>query len=104
MGADGGFYTMGSWRPFPGKEDDFVQAWGAFAGWGSSFDGAGGATLVRDMTDEGLFTSFMDWESVDAIRAWKTHPEFKERMGQVQQYIDKFAPTELEVVARPPKV
>jgi len=24
-------------------------------------------------------------------------------MGQVQQYIDKFSPTELEVVARPPK-
>ena len=51
MSADGGFYTMGSWRPFPGKEDDFVEAWGTFAGWGSSFEGAGGATLVRDMTD-----------------------------------------------------
>jgi heme-degrading monooxygenase HmoA len=103
MGVDGGFYTTGSWRPFPGKEDDFVEAWEEFAGWGSAFEGAGTATLARDLRDEGVFTSFMDWDSVEAIRAWKTHPEFKERMGQVQQYIDTFAPTELKVVARPAK-
>jgi len=35
-----------------------------------------------------------------ALRGWKDSPEFKERMSRVQKHIDKFAPTELEVVAR----
>jgi len=41
----------------------------------------------------------MDWESIEAVRGWKDSPEFKERMGRVQKHVDKFAPTELELVA-----
>lgn len=44
--------------------------------------------------------SFLPWESLEAIQAWKAHPEFKERMSRVQEHVDKFAPTETEVVAR----
>ena len=46
------------------------------------------------------FISFMPWESLDAIQAWKAHDEFKQRMSGVQEFVDKFAPTETEVVAR----
>ena len=41
----------------------------------------------------------MDWAGIDEVRAWKGSPEFKERMSRVQKHIDKFAPTELEIVA-----
>jgi heme-degrading monooxygenase HmoA len=94
-------YTTGSWKPFPGQEELFVEAWGEFMGWATGMPGAGEAVLARDLRDPERFVSVAEWESMEAVRAWKGSPEFKERMGRVQQYVDKFAPTELEVVAGP---
>jgi len=92
-------YTTGSWRPFDGHEEAFLSAWKEFAGWAATLPGAGKAFLARDLRDPGRFVSFMHWEDIEAVRAWKTSPEFKPRMSKVQEHIDKFAPTELEVVA-----
>ena len=93
-------YTTGSWHPFPGQEDAFLAAWEEFAGWAATLDGAGDAVLAGDVRAQGRYVSFMGWADMDAVRRWKTHPEFKERMSRVQQLVDKFAPTELDVVAR----
>ena len=94
------FYTTGSWQPFPGQEEQFLEEWKAFAGWATGLGGCiRPATLARDLRDESRFVSFLAWDSLEAIRAWKSHDEFKERMSRVQQHIDKFAPTELETVA-----
>jgi heme-degrading monooxygenase HmoA len=93
-------YTTGSWQPFSGQEDSFVAAWEAFAAWAAGFDGAGEAILAKDMRTEGRYVSFLGWADMAAVGAWKGHAEFKERMSRVQEYVDKFAPTELEVVAR----
>ena len=95
------FYSTGSWLPFPDQEEPFLEAWKAFSGWAIAMPGAAGeALLVRDLRDPDRFVSFLPWESLEAIQAWKAHAEFKERMSHVQQHIDKFAPTETEVVAR----
>jgi heme-degrading monooxygenase HmoA len=56
------------------------------------------AQLTRDLRDPEHFVSFMDWESIEAVRGWKSSSEFKERMGRVQKHVDKFSPTELELV------
>ena len=56
--------------------------------------------MVRDLRTPERFVSFMPWESLEAIQGWKAHGEFKERMSRVQAFVDKFAPTEAEVVAR----
>ncbi|HEU0303156.1 MAG TPA: antibiotic biosynthesis monooxygenase family protein [Gaiellaceae bacterium] len=93
-------YSTGSWQPFPGQEEAFVAAWREFARWATGFDGAGEAILARDVRADGRFVSFLGWSSMEAMRAWKDHAEFKERMSRVQEHIDKFAPTELDVVAR----
>ena len=92
-------YTTGSWKPFPGQEEAFVEAWVEFASWASELLGAGTAHLARDFRDPERFVSFMAWESIDSVRDWKGSPEFKQRMSLVQEHVDKFAPTELEVVA-----
>jgi 5-methylcytosine-specific restriction endonuclease McrA len=42
------------------------------------------------------------WDNLQAVHAWKTSPDFKRQMARVQQHIDTFAPTELEVVATVP--
>ncbi|HEY4621890.1 MAG TPA: antibiotic biosynthesis monooxygenase [Gaiellaceae bacterium] len=94
-------YTTGSWQPFPGQEEAFVAAWTEFASWAGGLPGAGApAIMTRDLRAEGRYVSFVGWDDMDAVRGWKGHPEFKERMGRVQQFVDKFAPTKLEVVAR----
>jgi len=98
-------YTTGSWKPFPGHEDAFLQAWGEFMTWAASLPGAGHAVLTRDEREPGRFVSFAVWESIAAVRGWKDSPEFKPRMGRVQEHVDKFAPTELDVVLQiePPR-
>ena len=92
-------YTTGSWRPNQTSEQAFVEAWTEFAIWASSMPGAGKLRLVRDLHEPGRFVSFGDWESLDEVRAWKSSPEFRERMAQVLQHVEEFSPTELALVA-----
>ena len=95
------FYSTGSWLPFPDQEEPFLEAWKEFAGWAAGLPGAAGDALLRPRPARSrALRQLLGWESIEAIKAWKTHPEFKERMSRVQQHIDKFAPTETEVVAR----
>ena len=95
------FYSTGSWLPFSGQEEPFLDAWKEFALWAAGMHGAAGeALLTRDLRDPERFISFLPWESLEAIQGWKAHPEFKERMSRVQKFVDEFAPTETEVVAR----
>ena len=92
-------YTSGVWGPHPGEEEQFIAAWTEFARWGSTLEGAGQFRLLRDLREPGQFVSIVEWESMAALKAWKGSPDFKPQMGRVQEHVDKFAPTELEVVA-----
>lgn len=92
-------YTTGSWRPFEGRDDDFLREWQEFMEWAASLPGAGRGVLARDLRDPGRYVSFMEWDDLDAVRAWKGSEEFKPRMSRVQAHVDEFAPTEVEVVA-----
>ena len=92
-------YTSGSWQPNAGSDEAFVEAWSSFASWASAMTGAGTLRLVRDLNEPGHYVSFGDWENIDRVRAWKSSPEFRERMAQVLQHVDTFRPTELELVA-----
>jgi heme-degrading monooxygenase HmoA len=94
----GAVYTTGSWRPFEGREAEFRERWREFAEWAATLPGAGRAVLARDLRDPERFVSFVAWADIEAVRAWKGSPEFKPRMSKVQEHIDKFAPTELEVI------
>lgn len=92
-------YTQGVWKPAPGKEEVFIEAWMSFAGWASGMSGAGTLRLARDVRNVERFVSFGTWDSPDAVRAWKSHPEFRERIARVVQHVDEFEPTELALVA-----
>jgi heme-degrading monooxygenase HmoA len=92
-------YTQGVWKPTTGKEDVFVETWTLFAGWASGMPGAGTLHLARDVRNVDRFVSFGRWDSPDAVRAWKSHPEFRERIARVLQHVAEFEPTELSLVA-----
>ena len=92
----GEIFTTGRWKPNEGKEAAFIDAWTGFAAWASSRPGAGTLRLTRDAQ---LFPSFGAWESIEAVRAWKGAPKFRERLARVLQHVSEFVPSELALVA-----
>jgi heme-degrading monooxygenase HmoA len=94
-----GIYTSGVWQVDPGDEEEFVAAWSEFAAWASGMPAAGALRLARDLGGSGRFVSFGFWDSLEAVRAWKAAPEFRERMAHVLQHVAEFAAAELAVVA-----
>jgi heme-degrading monooxygenase HmoA len=92
-------FSIGSWQPGEGQAEQFVQAWTEFARWSASMDGCGAPPrLTRDLREEGSFVSFAAWRDAESMHAWKAHPEFRDRMSQVQEHVAEFAATELELV------
>jgi heme-degrading monooxygenase HmoA len=93
-------FTHGRFEVEPGNEEAFIDAWSEFATWASERAGAGTLRLVRDVRNAGRFLSFGDWDDVDAVRAWKSSPEFKERIGRVVRQATEFEPTELVTLVK----
>ena len=91
-------YTTGEWFAKDGEEDAFVDAWAEFAAWAASQPGAGTLRLTRDLSSPARFVSFGEWETLDQVHAWKSSPDFRERMGRVQQHVAAFHPAELAEV------
>jgi heme-degrading monooxygenase HmoA len=95
----GEVYTTGWWKPKDGEEQAFVAAWLEVARWASEMPGAGTLRLARDNRGTGHYLSMGRWESIEQVHAWKGSPEFQERLSRVQQHVEQFSPSELEVVA-----
>ena len=93
------YYTAGRWIPRPDEAEVFVAAWTEFAAWASGMPGAQELRLVRDVGDGWRYLSFGAWESEDAVRAWKSAPEFRPRMARVLEHVAQFEPSELALVA-----
>ena len=91
--------TTGTWIVNESRQEAFVDAWAAFAGWASSMEGAGELRLGRDGDDPNRFVSFGAWTSSEHVHAWKANPDFRELMARVLQHVDEFHPIELDVVA-----
>jgi heme-degrading monooxygenase HmoA len=91
--------TTGYWRPAETQEDAFIAAWTDFVQWAAEQEGCGTLRLCRDLGNPGYFVSVATWRDADAAHAWKSSPEFAERMKRVQEHVVEFRPAELEVVA-----
>jgi heme-degrading monooxygenase HmoA len=93
-------FTAGRFEVEPGNEEAFVDAWSEFAAWASQRPGAGTLRLFRDVRNAGRFVSQGQWDDADAIRAWKSSAEFKERIGRVVSQATEFEPTELVTLVK----
>jgi heme-degrading monooxygenase HmoA len=62
--------------------------------------GAGTLRLFRDVRNAGRFVSIGEWDDAEAVRAWKSSAEFKERIGRVVQQATEFEPTEFVTLAK----
>jgi len=93
-------YTNGTWTVKDGEDDAFVAEWTNFVNWGRMHAGSGTFRLVRNVDEPQKYMSFADWESFDAQKAWKSEPEFKERIGRVRSHCIDFQPLVYELVSR----
>ena len=93
-------FTSGRFEVEPANEAAFVDAWSEFATWASQNLGAGTLRLARDVRNPGRFISFGQWDDAEAVRRWKSGPEFKERIGRVVRQAKEFEPTELVTLAK----
>lgn len=92
-------YSSGAWTAKEGEGDAFVEAWTEFARWLSTMPGAGTARLTRDLSEPQRYLSFAPWDTVEDMHAWKSSPEFGQRMRVVREHVAEFAPRELELIA-----
>ena len=93
-------FTYGRFEVPSENEDAFVAKWSEFATWVSTQPGAQTLRLVRDVRNAGRFVSFGQWDDADAVQAWKSSDEFKQRLGQIVKQSSEFEPTELVVLKR----
>lgn len=93
-------YASGTWVVSAGREEEFMQRWTEFLGWTrSAFPEFGSAQLVRDDDEPRHFVSFATWDSVEALREWRSQPEFATRFGACRALCDEMRGSSYKVVA-----
>jgi len=92
-------FTHTTWKVKPGREEEFVQRWLEWVGWSHRQGLRAHARLLRDVEDPGIFISFGPWETIGAVRNWRTEPGYQERVSRLQELVERFEPRTLEQVA-----
>jgi heme-degrading monooxygenase HmoA len=93
-------YSSGAWTAKEGEDEAFVEAWTEFARWLTTMPGAGTARLTRHVGQPHRYLSFAPWESADALEAWRSNPEFSQRIAAVREHVSDFTPSEYELVVQ----
>jgi heme-degrading monooxygenase HmoA len=83
----------------PGLGDEFVRRWTDFADWSAAEGLTAAAKLLRDLDEPNRFISFGPWETLEAIRRWRTLPGFQEHVARLGEVLEQFEPHTLELVA-----
>lgn len=84
------FYTHGMWHVKEGREEDFVDAWQAFANVGMEKGEGRGVRLIQDNDRKNVFYSFGAWDSIEAVQAFRNDPSFQEELGKMGDVLESF--------------
>ena len=94
------YFSAGDWQLKEGHDEkDFIDAFLASVDPDPPIAGfVSRPRLLRDLGTQGRFLSFAEWESRDAIDAFRSRPDFAEMMGRIREHAD-FSIMTLEHVA-----
>ena len=93
-------YASGNWVVQPGRETDFVKAWDHFLGWTrAEAPGLRWAMLVRDAADSRHFVSMAEWESQEALLAWRSMPAFVPNFTACRALCEDFQGSNYQLIA-----
>jgi heme-degrading monooxygenase HmoA len=94
------YYASGNWVVNRGLEKDFIQRWQEFLDWTrASTHGLRSAQLIQDSEEPRHFVSFAAWESSEAMKTWRSLPDFAGRLGACRQLCEDFRGSSYTVVA-----
>ena len=93
-------FSHTTWIVKPGREDEFVERWRAFAAWSAAEGLAARATLLRDVDEPTRFISFGPWETLTAISRWRALPGFQEHVARLGEVLEHFDAHTLEEIGR----
>ncbi len=93
-------YGSGNWVVQQGREAEFVARWNKFLGWTrAQMPGLRWAMLIKDADDRRHFISLAGWESLEALLAWRSLPEFAEKLGACRALCDEFRGSNYQLIA-----
>src|SRR5262245_18151362 len=81
-------YTHTTWRVKAGQEEEFVRRWSDWADWSHEQGLRGPAVLLRDVDRAQAFVSFGPWESMTAVRSWRSLSGYQERVARLSEVVD----------------
>jgi heme-degrading monooxygenase HmoA len=93
-------YTHTTWHVRPGREEEFVERWHEWVDWSRREGFEAQAFLLRDLESPQTFVSLGPWESVAAVRNWRTLPGYEMRVARLSEVVESFEPRTLEIAAR----
>jgi heme-degrading monooxygenase HmoA len=100
MDNAGDHYASGDWVVTAGNEQAFLGRWTEFLGWTrAAAPGLRWARLIQDADNARHFISFASWDSQEALRSWRSLPEFAARLGACRALCDDFRGGDYTVVA-----
>ena len=94
----GEHYSHTIWVVKAGRENEFVRRWSHFEQWSAAEGLTARAKLLRDVDHPNRFVSFGPWETLEAIRRWRTLPGFQEHAERLSEVLESFEPQTLEEV------
>jgi heme-degrading monooxygenase HmoA len=78
-------YASTNWHVAEGREGEFMQLWRDSLTWTKdNFDDFERARLLRDRADPSHLVSFIEWDSAEALDAWRNDPGFRERYAALE--------------------
>ena len=93
-------YASGNWVVNPGREQEFIARWMEFLEWTrASSPGLDSARLIQESEDPRHFISFATWDSADAMRVWRSQPEFANKLAACRELCQDFRGSSYTVAA-----
>lgn len=92
-------YTLACYRVTPGKEDAFMTAWSELADAFSNLPNPPiWGTLIRSMSDPGLFYSFGPWRDAAHVAEMRQNAEAGAAFQSVRALCEEMTPGDYEMV------
>ncbi len=95
-----GHFASGNWIVNHGRQGEFIARWTEFLEWTrASAPGLLSAHLIQDSDDPIHFVSFASWESQEAMRTWRSLPDFATKLSACRALCDDFRGSTYTVAA-----
>lgn len=92
--------ASGNWVVSRGREKEFIERWIEFLEWTRAHaHGLQSAQLIQEADEPSHFISFAGWESAEAMKTWRSLPEFSTKLSACRDLCEDFRGSSYTVAA-----